>query len=175
MFKKIAIVADHNGESKKQLVEDILVQQNIEAVYPDYTNSADNDYPDIVQKAYDYYLDGKVDALILLCGTGVGMCIAANKCPGLRCVLAANAAVAAFGRIHEDCNALSVGVGYKDAGNGISVKLSTKQLQDIVKAFISTPFEGGRHLRRVQKIENFSCLWHKRSTKPKNVLGQNIN
>lgn len=160
MFKKIGIVADHRGEKYKQVVADQLSKLGLESVYPSYSDAEDNDYPDVVAEAYKMYMDGAADGLIMLCGTGVGMCIAANKCQELRCVLANNAATAAFGRIHEDCNVLAMGVGYALPGSDLKVKLSTKDMQKIVKAFVTTPFEGGRHLRRVEKLKQMSKIKH---------------
>ena len=152
MFKKIAIVADHRGEEYKKYVADALYKQNIEYVLPTYDAGADNDYPDIVKAVYKLYKSGQVDGLILLCGTGVGMMIGANKCKGIRCVWASNVDVAVFGRVHEDCNALAMGVNYTDSETGYSVSLSKQKIQKIVSAFVSTQFGGGRHARRVDKL-----------------------
>lgn len=152
MFKKIAIVADHRGEDYKKYVTSALERENIQYVLPAYDTGADNDYPDVVKMVYKLYKTGEVDGLILLCGTGVGMMIGANKCKGIRCVWAASPDVAAFGRIHEDCNALALGVNYADATTGYSVSLSKQKIQQIVQAFVSTAFGGGRHARRVEKL-----------------------
>lgn len=152
MFKKIAIVADHRGEAYKQYVEEVLKANDMDYVLPTYNNGADNDYPDVVKSVYKLYKNGEVDGLILLCGTGVGMCIAANKCKGLRCVWASEADVAAFGRIHEDCNALAMGTHYQDDQLGYKVNISKQKIQKIVHAFVTTQFGGGRHARRVEKL-----------------------
>ena len=154
MFKKIAIVADHRGEEFKQVVADALKKDGVDYVMPTYDSGADNDYPDVVKAAYELYKSGEVDGLILLCGTGVGMMIGANKCKGIRCVWAATEAVATYGRIHEDCNALAMGVNYCDKAVGLKVFLSKKNMQKIVHKFVSTPFGGGRHARRVEKLNN---------------------
>lgn len=154
MFKKIAIVADHRGEDFKQYVAKALESLNIEYVLPTYDTGADNDYPDVVKQVYNLYASREVDGLILLCGTGVGMCIAANKCKGIRCVWADSEAVAAYGRIHEDCNALALGTNYADKEVGLKVKLSSSNIQKIVKRFVTTKFGGGRHARRVEKLNN---------------------
>ncbi len=154
MFKKIAIVADHRGEEYKQYVAKALEKENIEYVLPNYDSGADNDYPDVVKSVYEFYKNGEVDGLILLCGTGVGMMIGANKCKDIRCVWANTPDVAVFGRIHEDCNALALGANYKDKTLGYKVELTPKQIQKIVSAFVNTPFGGGRHARRVEKLNN---------------------
>ena len=153
-FKKIAIVADHRGEDYKRFVEKALGEVGVEYVLPVYDNRADNDYPDMVVSAYKLYEQKKVDGLILLCGTGVGMMIGANKCKNIRCVLADSEALAIFGRLHEDCNALAIGVGYVDEELGLEIRLCKRKLQRIVKAFVTTPFAGGRHERRVKKLNN---------------------
>ena len=154
MFKKIAIVADHNGEDSKKYVAEALEKNNIEWVMPTYDNGEANDYPDIVKLAYELYQTGEVDGLILICGTGVGMMIGANKCKGIRCVWANTPDVAAFGRIHEDCNALALGAGYADKQSGYRVNMPPKQMQKIVRAFVQTQFAEGRHVRRVEKLNN---------------------
>ena len=153
-FKKIAIVADHRGEDYKRFVAKALDEVGVEYVFPAYDDRPDNDYPDIVVSAYQLYKQKKVDGLILLCGTGIGMMIGANKCKNIRCVLADTETRAIFGRVHEDCNALVVGVGYVDEDLGIEIKLCKRKLQRIVKAFVQTPFAGGRHERRVAKLNN---------------------
>ncbi|MBQ8468555.1 MAG: RpiB/LacA/LacB family sugar-phosphate isomerase [Clostridia bacterium] len=153
-FKKIAIVADHRAEASKKFVIKALTELGVDYVLPKYDDSPDNDYPDLVVEAYKLYATKKVDGLILMCGTGVGMMIAANKCKGIRCVLANDEAVAAFGRIHEDCNALGLAAGYSDDAYGYEVKACKRKMQRIVKTFITTPFGGGRHARRVEKLNN---------------------
>lgn len=152
MFKKIAIVADHRGEDYKKYVADALKKANVEYMLPVYDTGADNDYPDVVKAVYKLYKTKQVDGLILLCGTGVGMMIGANKCKNIRCVLASTPDVAAFGRIHEDCNALALGVNYSDESLGYSVKLSRQKIESIVTVFVNTSFGGGRHARRVDKL-----------------------
>lgn len=152
MFKKIAIVADHRGEDYKAVVAKALSDSGVEYVLPTYDNGEGNDYPDVVKAAYKLYASKEVDGLILLCGTGVGMMIGANKCKGIRCVWANTVDVAKLGRVHEDCNALALGVNYRD--NGYNVGLSNIQIKKIVKAFVETDFAAGRHARRVAKLNN---------------------
>ena len=153
-FNKLAIVADHRGEDYKRFVAKALNEIGVEYVMPEYDGGKDNDYPDAVVSAYNLYQNKKVDGLVLLCGTGVGMMIGANKCKGIRCVWANDESLAAFGRIHEDCNALAMPAGYADEAMGYQVKLCKRKLQRIVKAFVQTAFAGGRHQRRVEKLNN---------------------
>lgn len=155
MFKKIAIVADHRGENAKIYIAKTLEKLGVDYILPQYDANSNNDYPDVVKSVYSLYKKGSVDALILLCGTGVGMMIAANKCKGIRCVWANTPDVAGLGRVHEDCNALAIGVGYEDSNNGYVVTLSKQKIEKIVQAFVNTKFEGGRHARRVEKLNKF--------------------
>ena len=154
MFKKVAIVADHRGEDYKKIVAEALAENNVEYVLPEYDADVNNDYPDVVKTVYKLYKTKKVDGLVLLCGTGVGMMIGANKCKGIRCVWANSVDVAAFGRIHEDCNALALGVNYADEDLDYKVFLSKQKIKQIVRVFVNTPFGGGRHARRVNKLNN---------------------
>lgn len=152
MFRKIAVVADHRGEHYKQCVASVLKQNDIECLLPDYDNGADNDYPDVVKKVYKLYKSKQVDGLILLCGTGVGMMIGANKCKNIRCVWANEPGIAVYGRIHEDCNALAMPAGYSCDESEYKIEMSPERIQAIVEAFIKTEFGGGRHTRRVEKL-----------------------
>lgn len=155
MFKKIAIAADHNGDEYITYVKDALTKAGIEYVVPSYKSEAANDYPDIYAEVYKLFTSGEIDGMILLCGTGVGMCMCANKSRGVRCVWANNKAVAVYGRVHENANALALGVGYQDPKIGLKVSLSKKQIKSVVASFVKTPFsEAARHIRRVEKLEN---------------------
>lgn len=152
MFKKIAIVADHRGEHYKQYVADVLKNNDIDYLLPEYDNDASNDYPDIVKQVYKLYKTHQVDGLILLCGTGVGMMIGANKCKNIRCVWANEPSIAVFGRIHEDCNALAMPAGYWCEESNYRIEMNAEKIKEIVEAFINTQFGGGRHTRRVEKL-----------------------
>lgn len=152
MFKKIAIVADHRGEPYKQYVADALMANGVDYCLPQYVDDENNDYPDIVKQAYKLYRTKQVDGLILLCGTGVGMAIGANKCKNIRCVWANEPSIAVFGRIHEDCNALAMPAGYSCDENQYTIKMNPQKIATIVEAFIKTEFGGGRHSRRVKKL-----------------------
>lgn len=152
MFKKIAIVADHRGEHYKQYVADVLMENGIDYCLPQYSNDENNDYPDIVKQVYKLYKTKQVDGLILLCGTGVGMAIGANKCKNIRCVWANEPSIAVFGRIHEDCNALAMPAGYSCSESQYKIEMNPQKIKTIVEAFIKTEFGGGRHARRVDKL-----------------------
>lgn len=106
------------------------------------TNSDESvDYPDFAQAACNQA--GPEDKVILICGTGIGISIAANKCKGIRCALCHIPEYAQLARQHNNANAIAMGARY----------LSVEQMFDIVKVFLSTNFEGGRHQKRIDKME----------------------
>ncbi len=105
-------------------------------------NDESVDYPDYAKKVADAVTDGDADAGVLLCGTGIGMSIAANKVPGIRAALVHDVTGARMSREHNDANVLVLGGGV----------LGDRLLRDIVDAWVSASFEGGRHQRRLDKI-----------------------
>ena len=106
--------------------------------------TADNvDYPDFAAKVGEAVGAGRARFGLLVCGTGIGMSIAANKLPGVRAALCRTEYEARMARAHNDANVLCLGERVTGAGLGAA----------IVEAFLATPFEGGRHARRVEKIE----------------------
>ena len=137
----IAIGCDHWGPSLKQSIIKLITEAGHS--YEDFgcytTDSVD--YPDIARKVAEAVAGGDFDRGILICGTGIGMSMAANKVMGIRAAPCYNAFNAGRARLHNDANVLCLGV---------------EQLQDpvseIVSAFLSGEFEGGRHQRRVDKI-----------------------
>ena len=153
-FKKIAVVSDHRGENHIPSAVKVLETLGVEVVLVDYDHGTDNDYPDVIAKVKKLFQTGKIDGMIMLCGTGVGMCMGANKCKNVRCVWADSEALAAFGRIHEDANALAIGAGYASEELGLEIKMCKRKLARIIRRFVTTPFGGGRHARRVEKLNN---------------------
>lgn len=142
MPKKIAIAADHAGFEKKETIKKTLDALGVE--YDDYgTNSAESvDYPDYAEKVAEGVSSGKYDQGLLVCGTGTGMAIAANKFPGVRAAVAWNPDAARLARQHNDANILSVAARFT----------SDEDADKIVRAWFESDFEGGRHERRVEKI-----------------------
>lgn len=141
---KIAIGSDHAGFKLKEEIKKYLERQKIE--YKDYgTNSEEAcDYPDFAFPVAEAVSSGKADRGILICGSGVGMVVAANKVKGIRAVNAYDEYTAKQSREHGDCNVLCL------AGR----KLSTDQALKIVDIWFKTPFSNEeRHLRRIRKIE----------------------
>lgn len=139
---KIALACDHGGLNLKALVKDYLTQNGYE--YIDFgTNSMDScDYPDYALPAAEAVASGLCDKGIVICSTGIGVSIVANKVPGVRCAHCHDSYCARFTRMHNDSNVLAM--GEKVVGPGYAL--------DIVEAFLKTEFEGGRHQRRVDKI-----------------------
>ncbi|UCC45084.1 MAG: ribose 5-phosphate isomerase B [Candidatus Zixiibacteriota bacterium] len=139
---KIAIGADHKGVDFKAIVITILEKMGHEVT--DFgTNTTDSvDYPDYGLKVARAVAEGTADRGITVCWTGNGMNIAANKVHGVRAGLALNTEMAQLTRSHNDANVLTLAGKYTPED----------QLEDIIRAFLTTPFEGGRHTPRVEKI-----------------------
>ncbi|MDX2152647.1 MAG: ribose 5-phosphate isomerase B [Bryobacteraceae bacterium] len=139
---KIAIGADHAGFALKQRLRERLERSGHE-VLDVGTHSADStDYPDYASQVAQRVAAGAAERGILVCSTGVGMSIAANKVPGVRAALAFHREEVELTRSHNDANVLALGARYLDeetAGEWIEI-------------FLKTPFEGGRHGRRLAKI-----------------------
>lgn len=145
---KIAIGCDHAGVNEKNQLIDFLVKNGYE-VENFGTDTADSvDYPDIALPVANAVKDGMVDRGILICGTGVGIGICANKVNGIRCALCGDEAVAKLCRQHNNANMISMGARVIDV----------EKMKKIVTAFLTTEFEGGRHQKRVDKITNIEKL-----------------
>jgi ribose 5-phosphate isomerase B len=141
-MKCIAIGCDHRGLALKEAIISFL--QNAGHSYQDFgCYSTDPvDYPDIAQKVGGAVVSGNFDQGILICSTGIGMSIAANKIKGIRAALCHNVFAAQRARQHNDANVLCLG----------GEDIDTKSALEIVKIFLTTDFEGGRHVQRVNKI-----------------------
>jgi ribose 5-phosphate isomerase B len=139
----IAIGCDHAGLALKNALRTALEQRG-EAIYDVGTYAeASCDYPDFAHMVASGVAGGRYRMGLLVCGTGIGMAIAANRHPGVRATVCAESFSAKMARSHNDANVLCLGA--RVIGPGLAL--------DIVEAFLSTPFEGGRHTRRVDKIE----------------------
>jgi ribose 5-phosphate isomerase B len=140
---KIAIGSDHGGFELKEFVKSFLINKEYEIV--DFgTNSEESvDYPDIAKNLCNDLLKGKFDRGILICGTGIGMSITANRFKGVRATLANDLFSAIMSRKHNDSNVLVMG------GRVIGKEVA----KEIVKAWLTEKYEGGRHQRRLDKID----------------------
>ncbi len=139
---KIAIGCDHGGlELKDKTVEFLKSQEYQVEDMGTYTKDS-CDYPEFGQAVAEAVACGKVDRGIVICTTGIGISISANKVKGVRCALCSNEDSAKFTRYHNDANCLAMGAKYT----------SEEEMKKIVTAFLTSQFEGGRHQRRVDKI-----------------------
>jgi ribose 5-phosphate isomerase B len=139
---KIALGADHAGFELKQKIKARLEQQGVQ-VDDEGTVSTDSvDYPDFAKKVAEIVAHKQADLGVLVCGSGVGMAIAANKVPGVRAANVSTEYEAEKSREHNDANVVSIGARILDDQKAFS----------IVDIFLKTPFAGGRHQRRVEKI-----------------------
>jgi ribose 5-phosphate isomerase B len=139
---RVAIGNDHRGFKLKKTVLKILEENGYE--YQDFgsfnTNSVD--YPDIARQVAEAVTKGGFDRGILICDTGIGMSIAANKVRGARAALCYDAFCAYRARLHNDANVLAIGTTQSEA-----------TVREILQKFLTTEFEGGRHVQRINKIE----------------------
>ena len=140
---KIALGSDHGGYALKCDIIQLLEKLGHE--YKDFGcySTESCDYPDFGEAAARAVASGEYDRGIVICTTGIGISIAANKVKGIRCALCSEPLSAEMTRRHNDANMLAMGGGL--IGNNMA--------DCIVEAFLNTPFEGGRHQRRVDKIE----------------------
>ena len=141
---KIAIASDHAGlELKTELVR-VLVEKGHQAQDFGTHNGDSVDYPDFAVKVSRAVASGEYTFGVLVCGTGIGMSIVANKHRGVRAALCSTEFEARMARAHNDANVLCLGQRTVGAGVG----------RAILEAFLATSFEGGRHAKRVQKIHD---------------------
>ena len=141
---KIAIGSDHGGFELKQAVMEHLTERGIEFKDFGCYDSKSCDYPDIAKPVAHAVADKEYDFGILICGTGIGMSITANKIKGIRAALCSDCFSAEATRLHNDANILAM--GGRVVGPGLALK--------IVDTFLDTPFSNEeRHIRRINKIE----------------------
>jgi len=140
---KVVIGCDHGAFQMKEALKEYLSEKEIE-VLDVGTHSEDSvDYPEFSRKVCNAVLEGKGEKGIVLCGTGIGVSIAANKVKGIRCALCSEPYSAKMTRAHNDANVLAMGARV------VGIELAKM----IVDTFLATEFEGGRHARRVNMIE----------------------
>jgi len=147
---KIAIGSDHAGFELKEKVKKFLEEKGIE--YNDVgakTLDPNDDYPEYGRKVAEAVASGKVDRGIAICGTGMGISIAANKVPGIRAAVAYNTEMAKISRLHNDANVLALGGRIK----------TEEPISEIVGVWLDTPFsEEERHERRIKQIKEIEDL-----------------
>lgn len=141
---KILIASDHNGNAARAYIKKFLESHRFTVIDlgPSYDEKVD--YPDSAAKLCYELLDNPGTRGILLCGTGTGVLIAANRFTGIRAGLATDRATAELMRQHNDCNVLVMGQWRTPLG----------QMDELIMTFLTTEFEGGRHVERIKKLEN---------------------
>ena len=141
---KIAIGSDHAGKDLKSLVIDFLTLTNHQVL--DYGVAADSvgsvDYPDYADIVASEVSNGRADRGVLICGTGIGMCISANKFPAVRATLVFDEFTTRMSRAHNDANVLCLGAR----------TINHQRAIDFLKIWLTTPFEEGRHRQRLTKV-----------------------
>lgn len=142
---KIAVASDHRGYTMKTKVLSLLAEQDQEVLDygPDSTDSVD--YPIYGARVARDVSSGEIDCGVLICGTGIGMCIVANKFPGVRAADCHDELGARLSRAHNDANILCLSADL----------LGDQVLDRIIKIWLGTEFEGGRHARRLKLIADF--------------------
>jgi ribose 5-phosphate isomerase B len=140
----IALGSDHRGYKYKEIIKGILAKRGIAIEDFGAFSEESADYPDHGSKAAVAVSSGKANLGVLICGTGNGMAMVANKIKGIRAGLAVNSEMARLTRAHNDANILVLSEMFTPES----------ELEQIIDNFVNTAFEGGRHARRVSKIED---------------------
>lgn len=150
----VAIASDHRGvRVKGQIVSQLQsLGMGVHDLGPDVSDSVD--YPDFARIVCESVLGRVAERGILICGTGIGMCIAANKFPGIRAVTCHDDVTAELSRRHNDANVMCLSADL----------LGDRLLNRIVELWLKTEFEGGRHSRRLDKVANFESEFGKPNT-----------
>ena len=142
IFKKICISSDHAGYEIKEFIKEHLIKSKISIIDLGPFLRKSVDYPDYAKKVSNRVSKRKSDIGILVCGSGTGMAISANKTKGIRAAVGYNIKSTQLSRQHNNANVLCLG----------SRLTKRKDIKKIIKIFLNTKFEGGRHKRRVKKI-----------------------
>lgn len=139
---RIALASDHAGYAEKERLKTVLTDLGVEFDDLGTASEASVDYPDYARKVAEQVAKGQVEQGLLVCGSGTGMAITANKVPGVRAAVAWSEETARLARQHNDANVLAIGAR----------TTPPTDIPKIVRAWFSTDFEGGRHAARVAKI-----------------------
>ena len=140
---KVALASDHAGYAEKERLKPVLRELGVEFEDLGTVSEDSVDYPDYARKVAEAVARGEVEQGVLVCGSGTGMAIAANKVPGVRAAVAWSEETAQLARQHNDANVLAIGAR----------TTQSDLIPHIVRAWFTTPFEGGRHAARVEKIK----------------------
>lgn len=141
---KIALASDHAGFAVKEELKPLLEELGQQVEDLGTVSEESVDYPDYARKVAEAVSRGEVDQGLLVCGSGIGMAISANKVDGVRAALAWNEETARLARQHNDANVLAIGA-----------RTTPKdEIPKIIRAWLDAEFEGGRHERRIEKIRD---------------------
>ena len=142
LFKKVCIASDHAGYNLKETIKNFLIYKNISIIDLGPNSSSSVDYPDFAKKVSNRIKLKRSDVGILVCGSGVGMSMAANRHKKIRAAVCYSVKNTKLSRLHNDANIITLGS-----------RLTKKNIVfKCVETFINTKFEGGRHKKRVKKI-----------------------
>jgi len=142
LFKKICIASDHAGFNLKENIKDYLINKNVSIIDLGPNENKSVDYPDYAKKIGNRIKSKKSDIGILVCGSGTGMAISANKFKNIRAAVCYDIKSTRLSRQHNNANIIALGA-----------RLTKKSLSlKLVELFLKTKFEGGRHLKRIKKI-----------------------
>ena len=142
LFKKICIASDHAGFNLKENIKDYLINKNVSIIDLGSNENKSVDYPDYAKKIASRIKSKKSDIGILVCGSGTGMAISANKFKNIRAAVCYDIKSTRLSRQHNNANIIALGA-----------RLTKKSLSlKLVELFLKTKFEGGRHLKRIKKI-----------------------
>lgn len=140
---RVAIGSDHAGFHLKNYLRDLLKNEGHEVIDVGANTPESSDYPDYAARVGRLVVSGEAERGVLVCGTGAGICIAANKIPGVRAAAVSEPVTARLARLHNDANIICF--GERIVGPELAA--------DIVRVFLETPFsEGERHIRRIRKV-----------------------
>ena len=142
LFKKISLASDHAGFVLKEIIKKKLIRQKVKVFDLGPTTKDSVDYPDYAKKVARNVCSKRTNIGILVCGSGTGMAMSANKFRKIRAAVCYNSVSTRLSRTHNNANILAIG----------SRLTNNKKALKLVNIFLSTKFEGGRHLRRVKKI-----------------------
>ena len=142
LFKKICIASDHAGFKVKEHVKNILINNEISIIDLGPKNEDSVDYPDYAKKVRDRVRLNKSDIGILVCGSGTGMAISANKVKGVRAAVCYSNKSTYLSRAHNNANIMCIGARL----------INKKTILKNIRIFLNTKFEGGRHSKRIRKI-----------------------
>lgn len=145
---KIALASDHAGFAEKERLKPLFLELGLEVEDLGAVSEESVDYPDYARKVAERVAQGLAEQGVLVCSSGTGMAIAANKVQGVRAAVAWSEETARLARQHNDANVLSIGAR----------TTPPDEIPKIVRAWFASSFEGGRHLKRVEKISEMERL-----------------